>query len=146
MKEMITRRQIFTGVAAFAAARFARADEERVPAFHKKPPKGFLPQTKDPSKYDAKPVVKRVYELAGKIRPVLYQQPCYCSCDQFAGHGSLLDCFVDNHGEECGICQREAVYSYVQTKAGKTPVQIRAGIMAGEWKKVDLSMSALAEL
>jgi hypothetical protein len=30
------------------------------------------------------------------------------------------------------------VYSYQQTKLGKTPAEIRAGIMAGKWKQVDL--------
>lgn len=88
----------------------------------------------------------RVYELAAQIRPVLYQLPCYCSCDTFAGHGSLLDCFVSAHGEECGVCQREAVYAFQQTKAGRTPKQIRASIIAGAWNKVDMSPSALAAL
>lgn len=90
-----------------------------------------------------RPVVQRVYQLAAAIRPVLYQMPCFCRCDKFGGHTSLLDCFVDAHGEECGICQREAVYAFIQTHAGKSPKEIRDGIIAGEWKNVVMSLPAL---
>ena len=138
---------MFTGVlAAVAASRVLKGQENQVPAYHNEAPKGPVPVTRDPSLFNDKPMVKQVYTLAGKIKPVLYQQPCFCHCDRFAGHGSLLDCFVDNHGEECGVCQREAVYAYVQTKAHKSPKQIRTGIMAGEWQKVDMSMSTLMAL
>ena len=135
-----------TFASALAAGALRAADTENLPAYHDHPPKGKVPETKDPAQYADNPLVRRVYELAGKIRPVLYQQPCYCSCDKFAGHGSLLDCFVDKHGEECAICQHEAVYSYIQHKAGKTAAQIRAGIVAGEWRQVDMSLSALNAL
>lgn len=129
-----------------AAAAGLKAAEEPVPAYHKNLPKKPLPATKDPQLYADRPLVARVYELAGKARPVLYQMPCYCSCDKFAGHGSLLDCFVDAHGEECSICQHEAVFAYQQTKAGVSVAQIRARVIAGDWKKVDMSLSALAAL
>lgn len=124
------------------AALAIAASDDRIPAFHSGPPTGPLPETKDPQQYAAKPEVQRVYELAGKIRPVLYQLPCYCSCDKFAGHGSLLDCFVDAHGEECSICRHEAVFAYQQTKAGVAPAKIREKIIAGQWKKVDMSPQA----
>ena len=75
---------------------------------------------------------------AAKIKPVLYQQPCYCYCDRNAGHKSLLDCYVSEHGSECDICQREAVLAYQLTQKGKTPAQIRAAIIHGDWKSVDL--------
>ena len=38
---------------------------------------------------------------------------------------------------------KEAVYAYQQTKAGKTPKQIRAGIESGEWESVELETAAL---
>lgn len=123
-----------------------KAAEEPVPAYHKALPNKPLPATKDPQLYADRPLVARVYELAGKVRPALYQMPCYCSCDKFAGHGSLLDCFVDAHGEECSICQREAVFVYQQTKAGVAVGQIRARVIAGDWKKVDMSLGALAAI
>jgi hypothetical protein len=79
-----------------------------------------------------------VYALAAKIKPVLFQQPCYCYCDRHEGHKSLLDCYASTHGSECDICQKEAVFSYQQTQKGKTPEQIRAAIIRGDWKSVDL--------
>jgi hypothetical protein len=81
------------------------------------------------------------YELAAKIPVVLHQQPCYCYCDRI-GHNSLHSCFEGTHGARCSTCLRELYYSYQQTKAGKTPTQIRAGILKGDWKTVDLEASA----
>jgi hypothetical protein len=31
----------------------------------------------------------------------------------------------------------EALYSYEQTKKGKTPAQIREAILKGEWKQIE---------
>jgi hypothetical protein len=82
------------------------------------------------------------YELAAKIPVVLHQQPCYCFCDRI-GHNSLHSCFEDTHGARCSTCLKELYYSYQQNKAGKTATQIRAGIMKGEYKQIDLE-SAVA--
>jgi hypothetical protein len=90
----------------------------------------------DPAKFE-NPVVKNAYALAAKIKKVLYQEPCYCHCDRSQGHGSLLDCFTSTHGSQCNICMGEALYSYEQTRKGKTPAQIRAGIQSGEWQSID---------
>jgi hypothetical protein len=38
---------------------------------------------------------------------------------------------------------QEAVYAYEQTKKGKTPAEIRAGIERGEWQTVDLLKASL---
>jgi Protein of unknown function with PCYCGC motif len=111
---------------------------EPVPAFHAQPPTGELPSTMDPSIYTDK-LVHNAYLLGGQVKTVLYQQPCYCHCDRSSGHGSLLDCFVGRHGSGCGTCQKEALYSYEQTRKGKTPEQIREGIMHGDWQKIDLA-------
>lgn len=83
------------------------------------------------------PVVQNAYTIAAKIKKTLYQQPCYCHCDRSQGHTSLLDCFASRHGAGCNICLYEDLYSYEQTRKGKTAAQIRAGIMKGEWKSVD---------
>jgi Protein of unknown function with PCYCGC motif len=108
------------------------------PAYHAAPPTGVLPDTLDPKQFsDAR--TQKIYAMAGKVKPVLYQQPCYCRCDREVGHTSLLDCFGDNHGSICDVCKKEAVYSYQQTKLGKSPAEIRAGIIAGKWKQVDLA-------
>jgi hypothetical protein len=81
------------------------------------------------------------YELAAKISTVLYQQPCYCYCDRM-GHKSLHSCFEGTHGAECSTCLKELYYSYEQHQKGKTATQIRAGIIRGEWKQIDLASAA----
>jgi hypothetical protein len=109
-----------------------------IPSYHAYALKPPFPATLDPKQFpDA--LNRNVYALAAKIRPVLYQQPCYCYCDRHAGHKSLLDCFVGTHGAECDICQKEAVLSYQLTQKGKTPAQIRAAINRGDWRAVNLN-------
>ena len=109
-----------------------------IPSYHAYALKPPFPATLDPKQFpDA--LNRNVYGLAAKIRPVLYQQPCYCYCDRHAGHKSLLDCFVSAHGAECDICQKEAVLSYQLTQKGKTPAQIRAAIIRGDWRSVDMN-------
>ena len=91
----------------------AQSASEPVPAFHAQPPEG-----------DA--------GIARAIAP-------RCHCDRSNGHGSLLDCFASRHGAGCDTCIKEAFYSYEQTHKGKTPAQIREGIVRGDWQKVDLA-------
>jgi hypothetical protein len=84
-----------------------------------------------------------VYKMSAKIPAVLHQQPCYCHCDREMGHNSLHSCFESIHGAACSTCMQEAVYAYQQTKLGRTPAQIRAGIKRGEWQSVNLEAAAL---
>lgn len=114
------------------------ASQEPTPAFHPEPPTGPLPPTMEAAIYSDK-LIFNAYAVAARVSKVLYQQPCYCHCDRSQGHGSLLDCFASRHGAGCDICQREAFYSYEQTRKGKKPAQIREGIIRGEWQKVDLA-------
>jgi len=120
------------------AKQAAAQSDEPVPAYHAQPPTGTLPETMDPSEFE-NPVVKNAYALSAKVKKVLYQQPCYCHCDRGHGHTSLLDCFTSKHGSMCNICLGEALYSYEQTRKGKTAAQIRDGIVHGEWQSVDAS-------
>ncbi|HYW65479.1 MAG TPA: CYCXC family (seleno)protein [Candidatus Dormibacteraeota bacterium] len=115
----------------------ASADEP-VPAYHAQAAQGELPPTMEPSLFTDK-LIFNAYVVAGRVKKVLYQQPCYCHCDRSQGHGSLLDCFVSRHGSGCDICMKEAFYSYEQTRRGRTPTQIRDGIMRGDWQKVDIA-------
>jgi hypothetical protein len=127
-----------TGVAIVNAQSGAT---EELPAYHANPPVLPLPATLDPKTFpDAEN--QKIYALAAKEKPVLYQQPCYCRCDKHAGHKSLLDCYVDRHGSVCDVCKKEAVFAYQQTKLGKTPAQIRAAIVQGKWKEADLTQYA----
>ena len=87
------------------------------------------------------PYVAHAYELASRIPATLYQQPCYCYCDRM-GHNSLHSCFENTHGAQCSTCLKELYYSYQQSKKGKTASQIRAGIIKGEWKQIDLQSAA----
>lgn len=112
--------------------------DEGIPSYHAYALKPPIPVTLDPKQFpDA--LSRNVYALAAKIKPVLYQQPCYCYCDRHVGHKSLLDCYGDAHGSECEICQKEAIFAYLQTQQGKTPTQIRTAIIRGDWKSVNLN-------
>jgi len=81
------------------------------------------------------------YELAAKIPATLHQQPCYCYCDRM-GHNSLHSCFENTHGARCDVCLKELYYTYSQHQKGKTAVQIRKGIIAGDWRQVNLETAA----
>jgi hypothetical protein len=130
-------KQSGAGAAASSSAPAAAAKDD-VPAYHAAPPSGPVADTLDPKQFpDAR--TQNIYALAAKVKPVLYQQPCYCRCDREVGHTSLLDCFGDMHGSVCDVCKKEAAYTYQQTKLGKPPAEIRAGIMAGKWKQMDLT-------
>ena len=137
------------GLAQLSPAPFPQMDTDRaqvdmsgadlgVPSYHAYALKPPYPATLDPKQFpDA--LNRNVYALVAKIKPVLYQQPCYCYCDRHAGHKSLLDCYVSAHGSECDICQKEAVLSYQLTQKGKTPARIRAAIIRGDWKSVNMN-------
>src|SRR6185437_6355702 len=50
-----------------------------IPSYHAYALKPPFPSTLDPKNFpDA--LNRNVYALAAKIRPVLYDQPCYCYC------------------------------------------------------------------
>ena len=134
---------VFALALAFAPQRAASGspqnpDTDRVPAFHAQPPEGPLPSTMSPDLF-TDPIIRNSYALAARVKKTLYQQPCYCYCDRSEGHGSLLDCFTSKHGSGCGTCIQEALYTYEQSRKGKTAAQIREGIERGDWKSVDLS-------
>lgn len=123
--------------ASHAAMAQQNAGNEPVPNYHNEAPASPLPPTLSPSLFDDV-IVKNAYMIAARVKRVLYQEPCYCHCDRSLGHTSLLDCFVNVHASQCNICIGEALYSYEQSKKGKTPAQIREGIKKGEWQSVDL--------
>jgi hypothetical protein len=139
---------LFTVTLTMSAQWIAQGEEESgIPAYNAgPPPKG----TKLPAvltKADLwgadgqYPYQTHAYELAAKIPAVLHQQPCYCYCDRM-GHNSLHSCFETTHGARCSTCLKELYYSYQQNKKGKTAAQIRAGIIAGEYKQIDLNTAA----
>jgi hypothetical protein len=112
-----------------------------IPPYHASVPKSktALRATLPPGSFPNDPVTERAYAVAAKIKPLLYQMPCYCHCDQELGHTSLLSCYQDRHAAVCGTCKMELYYAYMESRKGKTAKQIRAGIVRGDWEKVDLS-------
>ncbi len=75
----------------------AVAGNQKVPHFHETAAEAQpFPKTLDPAEF-SDPAIKRAYQVARRIPDVLAQQPCYCYCDQGFGHGSLLDCHIDDH-------------------------------------------------
>jgi hypothetical protein len=128
-------------VAVAASAQFSDPGND-VPAYNAGPPTHTLPPLLSGAQltgpYFAHEYQVTAYKMAAKIPTVLHQEPCYCHCDRTMGHNSLHSCFEGTHGAACETCMKEGVYSYKQTKLGKTPAQIRAGIERGEWMKIDL--------
>lgn len=108
------------------------------PSYHAGPPRGPVPPTLNPAQF-SDPRVQAAYTMASKVEKVLYQQPCYCHCDNELGHHSLLDCYTGNHASVCETCMMEGIFVYEQTKKGKTPRQIRAEIERGDWQQVNLN-------
>lgn len=69
--------------------------------------------------------VSRISEVANAMEKV----PCYCGCAD-VGHTSLRDCFSDEHGAYCDLCQYEALDVYSMWKQGKGAKEIRTYIDA----------------
>lgn len=113
-----------------------------IPAFHSTLPKGklppMLPEDQRKGIYFTRHYQGVAYQMAAAIPEVIYQQPCYCWCSKALGHKSLYSCFQDTHGATCGVCMSEAAYAYGQTRLGRTPAEIRAGIVKGDWKSITL--------
>ncbi|HKW89281.1 MAG TPA: PCYCGC motif-containing (lipo)protein [Candidatus Acidoferrales bacterium] len=74
--------------------------------------------------------------MAGKVRAVLYQEPCYCGCDTNDGHKSLLDCYTTKHASECDICRQEGIYVYEQVQKGKKRRRSGVALFAETEKKL----------
>jgi hypothetical protein len=136
------------GFAVFAltAASYAQWSNpaDQVPAYHPSAPLhvSLLPPILDGVKLTGSnfqyPWQRHVYQDVAKVSSVAYQLPCNCRCDRALGHTSLRSCFEGLHGTECSTCAQEGFYAYQQTKLGKTPAQIRAGIARHEYESINL--------
>jgi hypothetical protein len=136
------------GLAVFAVtaacyAQWANPAQD-VPAYHPSAPLHLsaLPPILSGSKLTGEnfrdPWQVHVYQQVAKVSSVAYQLPCNCRCDRALGHTSLRSCFEGLHGTECSTCAKEGFYAYQQTRLGKTPAQIRAGIARLDYEKIDL--------
>jgi len=141
---MMTKWSLLLGT-ALTVTLFAQTDTKQVPAFHQTPPAKAEKLPPIMSKEERTgPAFQRdyqdhAYELAAKIPRVIYQLPCYCFCDRAVGHKSLHSCYETAHAAHCSACLKELYFAYAETKKGKTPTQIRAAIIQGDWEKMDLN-------
>jgi hypothetical protein len=150
-KRFVALVMLFLAVTIVSAPWLLSEADSGVPKFHDRPPaKGTdLPPILTVDQLIGSnaqfPYQTHAYELAAKIPKVIYQQPCYCYCDRSMGHKSLHSCFSGTHGAECGTCLKELYYTYTMYKQGKSARQIRAGIINGDWKQIDLATAASIE-
>ena len=79
--------------------------------------------TVDPAKFSGK--TRSAYQAARDVPEVLAQLPCYCGCMMGAGHRNNLDCFKDDHGVECVMCQDIALDARTMWNNGFTLERIR---------------------
>jgi Protein of unknown function with PCYCGC motif len=138
-------------VGMLALTMFAQTDASQVPAFHSTPPPKtdklppILAQSERTAPAFTHDYQDHAYELAAKIPNVIYQLPCYCYCDRAVGHKSLHSCYESAHGAHCSTCLKELYFAYLETKKGKTPAQIRAAIIKGDWEQIDLTKASEIE-
>ena len=82
--------------------------------------------TLDPAKFSGK--IRVAYEAAKEVPEVLAQLPCYCGCMSGHGHKNNLDCFHDEHGVECAMCQDIALDAQSMWEDGTEIARIREKI------------------
>lgn len=142
----LARYGVLALVTAAGTARW-NAPTENTPAYYSAAPKtDYAPLMKGEQltgPYFSHSYQVKAYQMAAKVEKALFAQPCYCRCDLAMHHKSLHSCFEGTHGAVCATCMRQAVYTYQQTKLGRTPQQIREGIMRGEWQDVDVENAEL---
>lgn len=73
---------------------------------------------------------REAYQAAREIPQTLAKLPCYCYCDESAGHKSLHTCYESDHSAHCATCINEALMAYrLQKEEGLSPEQIRQRII-----------------
>ena len=82
--------------------------------------------TLDPALFSGKTRV--AYEAAREVPEVLAQLPCYCGCMSGFNHKHNLDCFHDEHGVECSMCQDIAITARDMYRNGYEIARIRQAI------------------
>lgn len=90
-----------------------------------------------PTFLDDKPEdLRLIYQVAGTATDIIEWMPCYCGCGESAGHGSNMNCFIDeiredgsvvwdDHGTRCQVCLEIAIQSVQKTQEGKSLKEIR---------------------
>lgn len=78
--------------------------------------------TADPAAYTGR--AREAYQAARDYPGVLAELPCFCGCMKHSGHTSNLDCFKDNHGSICSMCQDIALAARDLTRQGKSKDEV----------------------
>lgn len=73
----------------------------------------------DPDQF-ADSTVRHAYWVATQIPTTLNQLYCWCGCENRGVHRSNLQCFEDQMGEDCDVCQGTAEIAYRMTQQGIT--------------------------
>jgi hypothetical protein len=113
----------------------SRQAEPDFPPYHTGPPQRPLSATMNPRLFHD-PIARTSYQIASKMKPILYQLPCYCGCSKLLKHKSLLDCYLTDHGAKCACCQKELIYARLCEREGKNINEIRSGIERGDWMAI----------
>jgi hypothetical protein len=111
-------------------------------AYHCRPPSGPIPATMAAALFTDNSVAYVAYSLARTIKEVLYQEPCFCSCNASASHKSLLDCYRNKHASWCHTCQQELLFCVREHARGKSPSQIRQRLFNGGWGEINVQQEA----
>jgi len=84
------------------------------------------PPVLDPSRYFGG--AQLGYASAKAAPEVMAHVFCYCGCDATEGHHHLIDCYTSNHGQDCHICQEEAVEALKLSRDHKSMAEIQKQI------------------
>lgn len=124
---------ILLALASFIGSPALAATPVPVPAYQEGAALEHLPPPL-PSLDFADPTTRKAYAVVKRIPKVIAQLPCYCYCDRSVGHKSLYSCFLDTHGANCGICQREVFLADRLARKGIPAKAIRQAIIRGDWQ------------
>lgn len=92
-----TRKEVTIPAVPLTAAAKAAAEGKPAPYYDTVEEAKPFPVTLPPSHFENAGIAN-AYQIAKDIPEVLAQQPCLCGCDNASDdHGSLLDCYVDEH-------------------------------------------------
>lgn len=84
----------------------------------------------DPARF-ADDKVRHAYWIATQIPDVLNQLYCWCGCEKRGVHRSNLQCFEDEMGVKCDVCQGTAEIAYALVQGGVLDsAQIQAAVDA----------------
>lgn len=140
LKRSIITFAVFASV-YLAASTPVQGYNSDVPAYHSKAPVGKLAPALPPAQFKEADT-RAAYKAASGLKSTLYQVPCYCHCDRFYGHKSLLSCFQPSHGSECEVCKKELYFVSQEVNKGKSISDIGDEVIRGEWRSVSLKQLA----